>query len=113
MEAASRGGQSSRVCFSFHVGKCRYCAQEGETLHGIAASFETDWLQLWSANAQLVDPGSLALHHLLNIGSLYPAREGDTLASLGRRFRTSMVALKVCRLPPDVNVLVLSQLGFV
>ena len=34
-----------------HVSKCRYCAQPGETMQSLAESFQTDWLQLWGANA--------------------------------------------------------------
>jgi len=101
VDAATMGDQLERRCFFFHVGKCRYCAQVGETLHSLADSFGTDWLQLWSANPQLEDPGKLSLYHLLNIGSLYPARYGDTIASLSRRFLTSVQAIKEAN--PDLQ----------
>uniref|UniRef100_A0A7S1HLK0 LysM domain-containing protein n=1 Tax=Hemiselmis andersenii TaxID=464988 RepID=A0A7S1HLK0_HEMAN len=79
-------------CFSVLVSKCRYCAQAGESLMAIAESFQTDWLQLWGANAHLHNPHKLSEWQLINLGALYPAHTGDTLQSLATRFRSDVTA---------------------
>ena len=45
---------------------CRYCAQTGDTMEGIAALFGTDWLQLMGANTHLEDPNALTYLQVLN-----------------------------------------------
>ena len=32
------------------VKRCFYCTVESDTLHSIAAKFQTFWMQIWSAN---------------------------------------------------------------
>ena len=82
-------------CFAVSVAKCRYCAQAGESLSAIATGYGTDWLQLWGANPHLSNPHRLALMELINLGSLYPARLGDTLASLAARFLVDITTMQV------------------
>ena len=51
IDAVSKAARTATRCFTLHVSKCRYCAQPGETMQSLADSFQTDWLQLWGANA--------------------------------------------------------------
>jgi hypothetical protein len=88
-------------CFIFHVSKCRYCAQAGETLQSLADSFYTDWLQIWAANTHLTNPHDFKLYQLVNLGAMYPAREADTLADLAHRFRSDLRTLRLVN--PDIE----------
>ena len=54
-----------------------------------------DWLQIWAANTHLTNPHDFKLYQLVNIGSMYPARQADTLADLARRFRSDIRSLMV------------------
>lgn len=87
VDSATKTRVKAKRCFMFHVSKCRYCAQQGQTLQAVAESYYTDWLQIWAANTHLPNPNDFKLHQLINLGSLYPARAGDTIASLAHRFR--------------------------
>ena len=83
-------------CFKLHVGKCRYCAQQGESLKSLAESYFTDWLQLWAANTNMNNPYEFKKHQLINIGALYSAKLDESLALLARRFRSDVRSLLVC-----------------
>ena len=66
----------------------------------VGRSFNTDWLQLYSANAHLTKPHTLAEYALINLGALYAVRPGDTLASiqvcLCQRLSCSTPSVRVC-----------------
>ena len=42
-------------CVPVEVKRCFYCTVQSETLHTIAAKFQTEWMQLWSANHEKMD----------------------------------------------------------
>ena len=47
----SRSAKSfAERCVLVEVKRCFYCTVRGETLHTIAAKFQTNWMQIWSAN---------------------------------------------------------------
>jgi hypothetical protein len=66
----------------------------------VGRSFNTDWLQLYSANAHLTKPHALAEYALINLGALYAVRPGDTLASiqvcLCQRLSCRTPSVRVC-----------------
>jgi len=99
-DSSTKTTQKFRRCFTFHVSKCRYCAQQGETLQSLAESYHTDWLQIWAASTHLTNPNNFKLYQLVNIGAMYPAREADTLAKLAHRFRSDIRSLMLAN--PEV-----------
>lgn len=74
---------------SVKVQKCKYCAQDGESLSNIAADLNTDWLHLYTANPTVRDPDHLPSGTVVNTGVLYEVREGDYLELLADKFFTS------------------------
>ena len=81
------------ACLAVKVQKCQYCAQEGDSLMSIAASFNSDWLHLYTANPTLRDPDHISAGTVVNTGVLYEVREGDYLALLADKFFTSADAI--------------------
>jgi len=88
-------------CFYMHVGKCRYCAQEGDSLKSLAESYFTDWLQLWAANTDMSNPYQFKRNQLVNIGALYSAKLDETLSALALRFRADVRSLLLAN--PEVT----------
>lgn len=72
------GGWVSCVC----VCVCSINSLSLSRSQEVARSFDTDWLQLYSANHHIIKPQALAEYALINLGALYPVRPGDTLASI-------------------------------
>lgn len=99
--ASTQTSHTIERCFRIFISKCRYCVQPGESLEGVARTFSTDWLQLFSANSHIHTPQHLAGYQLLNLGALYPVRPGDTLASIQQRFQGSIAGLQ--RANPEVT----------
>jgi len=101
-------------CFAIEVRRCYYCTQTEDTLHSIAAKFDTDWLQLWSANFRgdavlnphEVNPNALAPGTVLRLGPIYNVRVPEELAHLAKEFQTTEEALRRANrdLPEDVGV---------
>jgi len=76
------------LCIEIHIARCKYVAKDGDTLYSIAQDYDTDFMQLWMANAEtLKNPGHVENGAELNIGVLYKVRKGDTLQSLAQRFQ--------------------------
>lgn len=99
-QATTQTSHAIQRCFRIFVSKCRYCVQPGESLEEVARSFDTDWLQLYSANPHITKPHALPEYELINLGALYPVRPGDTLAAIQERFQGSMTALQ--RANPEI-----------
>jgi hypothetical protein len=91
-------------CISFSVPRCRYCAQEDDTLHDISNDYclGTNWLRLWNSNPQVTDP-DVIFHDsdLLNIGPVYHVQQGDTIRALSHRFSTTDHT--ILELNPDIE----------
>mmetsp|Transcript_40010 Transcript_40010/g.107069 ORF Transcript_40010/g.107069 Transcript_40010/m.107069 type:complete len:302 (+) Transcript_40010:265-1170(+) len=109
MRASAVSGHQVTWCVLLIVDKCRYCAKEGDTLVTIAQAFSSDWLQLFGANGGISDPNTLAYLQLINLGAMYQARAGDTLALLAARFLTTVEALALSN--PDMQISANDELG--
>jgi len=54
VRAKGRRSQVDR-CVAIEVKRCFYCTVQADTLHTIAAKFQTNWMQIWSANHDRMD----------------------------------------------------------
>jgi len=74
-------------CVFITTGNCKACLAEGQTLTGLAAEYDTDWLQVWATNPRLGNPDKARqAGALVNVGVQYVARGGETVQSLAIRF---------------------------
>mmetsp|Transcript_35926 Transcript_35926/g.72481 ORF Transcript_35926/g.72481 Transcript_35926/m.72481 type:complete len:256 (+) Transcript_35926:119-886(+) len=90
------------ITFSIEVVKCRYCVNERDSLHSIAADFGTHWTQIWSSNPDmLLSPDTLTTGDELALGNIYTTQFGDTWKYLSVRFGVSIDSLR--RLNPDMT----------
>jgi spore germination protein YaaH len=81
--------------------KCKYCANERDSVHTLAAQFGRHWTQIWSSNPQLLSPDTLDFGQLLSLGNSYRLQNGDTWTSVAVRFGTSVSLLQ--QLNPDFS----------
>ena len=52
----AKGSKSHKErCIKVEVKPCFYCTVQSETLHTIASKFQTNWMQIWSANHDRMD----------------------------------------------------------
>jgi len=79
-------------CIPVEVKRCFYCTVETDTLHSIAAKFQTFWMQIWSANYETmnqefgIDPiGTTLWNDTKNPNTMKPG----TLIRLGPVFNTN------------------------
>jgi len=100
-QAGSLASNRLSRCLILTVSKCRYCARKGESLLQISQEFATDWLQIFAANPQLLNPDKVGEAELINLGPLYPARRYDTLTSIADRFQSNILSL--VRSNPDIT----------
>lgn len=96
--AKNMAGRS--VCLRMLVEKCQYCVQPGESIGSIATQYNTDWLHIYTANPTVVDPDNLVPYTRINTGVLYTVQQGDTAASLSRRFSATVASLQTVN--PDI-----------
>mmetsp|Transcript_20829 Transcript_20829/g.49581 ORF Transcript_20829/g.49581 Transcript_20829/m.49581 type:complete len:255 (+) Transcript_20829:211-975(+) len=90
------------IVFSIQVVKCRYCVNERDSLHSIAADFNTHWTQIWSSNIDiLTSPDTLRTGDEIALGNVYHTQFGDTWKYLSVRFGTSVESLQ--RLNPEMR----------
>jgi len=105
-------------CVYYVVPKCRKCYTQHDTLHAIAASYGSTWLDLWSVNPHLSNttapssadevggtPGDqvyirVPLGGGVNMGTLYTMRGEDTTTAVARRFGMTLQTLMA--LNPDI-----------
>jgi len=108
--SATPMARSSTRCVMIHVERCRYCVQDGDTLHSINKYYHLDsnWLRLWNSNGntgldnQPVNDPDLILseEQILNIGPVYTVQSGDTMIALAARFHTTVK--KLLSVNPDM-----------
>uniref|UniRef100_A0A6U4VZJ6 LysM domain-containing protein n=1 Tax=Hemiselmis andersenii TaxID=464988 RepID=A0A6U4VZJ6_HEMAN len=87
--------------FRVKVEKCKYCIQERDSFHTIAAEFNSHWSQIWSSNPELKSPDSLQLGTKIMLGNLFRTRFGDTWKSIAVRFGTVVEMIE--RLNPEID----------
>lgn len=104
---------ASQRCVHLNVMRCRYCAQEGDTLAYITKYYHlnTNWLRLWNSNGKEMGDSSKSMignpdtilpsSTVLNVGPIYKVQAGDTLQALASRFRTTVK--KLMSVNPDVG----------
>ena len=92
--------QCENTCqFSIVVLKCKYCANERDSIHTLSAEFGRHWTQIWSSNPQILSPDTLGVGQLLALGNSYRLQNGDTWTSVAVRFGTTVSLLQ--QLNPD------------
>ena len=79
------------------VKRCFYCTLATDTLHSIAAKFQTSWMQVWAANHDRLDRtmvlvGAIPWRETKNPNELKPG----TLLRLGPVFRARVKTSVVC-----------------
>ena len=104
MRAQTQSSISAGLCLAVLVHKCTYCVQPGDSLQGIAANLDADWLQLWGANVHLSNPFQLQPRQLVLLGPLLQFHTTDSLASLAARFGTAPAAIRTLN-PLDFDLL--------
>ena len=75
---------------TFRVYKCEYCVSDKESMHSIAARFDTHWTQLWSLNHDLETPDQLQKGKRIKLGNFYQTVAGDTWKLMAVRFGTTV-----------------------
>jgi hypothetical protein len=108
VSSSDRNCPSAKHTFVFHVHKCRYCINEGESLQVIAAHFSSSssipmsphWSLLWSLNHKLEAPDKVEVGQEVLIGLVYSARQSDTWGLLASRFGITLDLLM--KLNPDL-----------
>jgi len=110
------GLESIRTCLRIYVPKCKYCVQEGDTLHSINKKYRlnSNWLQLWNSNGigeigghplspatAFPDPDGISNgHSVINLGPSYEMKQGESLNALAASFRTTI--RKLLDVNPDI-----------
>jgi hypothetical protein len=61
------------------VARCAYCMQEGESLYSIAGQWRTKWLDVWSGNPHIKNPGTPPAYSELRMGPIYRAMQHDSV----------------------------------
>lgn len=98
-------------CVKVEVKPCFYCTVQSETLHTIASKFQTNWMQIWSANHGRMDellhvdtegtdpwretknPNHLKPGSLIRLGPVYHVPVNTTVEWLLEEFRTTRESL--------------------
>ena len=105
------------ACVVVVVRRCVYCLGDGDTLQSVmlAVAGDANWLRVWAASgnddgdpdtATVADPDrpgaavAAGAPVRVNLGALYEAEAGDTLAGLAARFQTTVRLL--LSLNPDL-----------
>jgi len=116
--AAETATSATQTCFTLVVERCRYCTMPGDTLHSVAAQFDTDWLQLWSANfmggsggTHEMNPNVVAEGTQLRLGPVFRVRVGEDMHHLAQEFQTSVESLRRANrdLPEDAMMVPAQQ----
>lgn len=114
---------SARRCVAVEVLSCFYCTAHSETLHTIAAKFQTNWMQLWSANHERMDekldidpvgntpwkdtknPNYIKPGSLIRLGPVYHLPVRTEVPWLLEEFRTSRKSLMLANpsMPPAAS----------
>lgn len=110
VDAKSAKGVVSR-CIPVEVKRCFYCTVKSETLHTIAAKFQTNWMQIWSANHERMaevlelntvgtkpwrktkNPNDIEPGTLIRLGPVYHIPVLTEVGWLLEEFRTSRESL--------------------
>jgi len=98
-------------CVPVEVKRCFYCTVQSETLHTIAAKFQTEWMQLWSANHEKMEevldvdsvgtypwkdtknPNNIKPGTLIRLGPVYHSPVVTEVGWLLEEFRTTRESL--------------------
>jgi len=98
------GMTSGEICQTFTVPKCRYCVQDGDTLHYFSVNygFGARWLNLWTANNDFINNPDMLLTEgdIITLGPHYKVQPGETIKNLSERFHQSIET--ILDLNPDV-----------
>jgi len=82
--------KQSHGCIAVLLERCRYAVRPGETMQDIAAFYQTNWIQLWALNTDIMDPdGMLMEGSIVAIGHTYQVAEGDVIDWVVRKFGSS------------------------
>jgi hypothetical protein len=54
--------------------------QEGESIYSVAHKWRTNWLNVWSGNPHILNPGNPVVFSLLRMGPIYQAMLHDSVA---------------------------------
>ena len=55
-------------CIRVVVHRCRYCLQQGDSLHSVAVTWGTNWLNIWAGNAHISTPSHPLEGTLVQLG---------------------------------------------
>uniref|UniRef100_A0A6U2FUY5 LysM domain-containing protein n=1 Tax=Hemiselmis andersenii TaxID=464988 RepID=A0A6U2FUY5_HEMAN len=91
------------ACRNISVEKCRICLHGGQTLQTVAAEYGTDYLSLYTANVNVLNPDGLAQGELVNTGVLYRVQGGDSMYSIATTFFSS--APQILSVNPDLKLI--------
>jgi hypothetical protein len=92
--------EAQSVCVNVTVLKCQVCIASGETMQSVAASFNTDFLSLYTMNVAIQRPHRIPSGTVLNTGVYYRVQLGDTLATLSDKLFTTEQA--IFAMNPDI-----------
>lgn len=67
------------------VARCAYCMQEGESLYSIAGQWRSKWLDVWSGNPHIKNPGTPPAYSALRMGPIYRASRHDSVTLPAQR----------------------------
>ncbi|KAJ1480781.1 hypothetical protein T484DRAFT_1955712 [Baffinella frigidus] len=107
----SGGGATGAGSITLQVIKCKYCINDKDSAHSVAAQFGRHWTQIWSSNHAVISPDTLAVGDLINLGNIYTTVAGDTWQYLAVRFGSSVQLLEDLNpelITADVNKLILA-----
>jgi hypothetical protein len=92
--------------FIVRVEKCKYCIGDRDSLHTVAADFNTHWTQIWSSNPALMSPDYVGVGTKIALGNLFRTRFGDTWKAIAVRLGTTVDM--IVRLNPDIDFTVVT-----
>jgi hypothetical protein len=90
-----------RMCTTVRVLKCEVCGLPSDTMNSIALEYKTDWLQLWGANSNVMNPNNLQNFLKLQLGPLHTLNRDEKAETLASRF--SMTASGLLEVNPDLK----------
>mmetsp|Transcript_42465 Transcript_42465/g.101013 ORF Transcript_42465/g.101013 Transcript_42465/m.101013 type:complete len:665 (+) Transcript_42465:71-2065(+) len=103
-------------CVTIEIKRCFYCTLPSDTLHSIARAYNSNWLQIWSANYENMgadyeirgnawtdtkNPNELKAGTVLRLGPIYRTRFDTSLAALAKEFQTTEASLRLGN--PDLD----------
>ena len=111
VEAASGTGATGAGSITLMVIKCKYCINDKDSAHSVAAIFGRHWTQIWSSNHGVISPDTLAVGDKIDLGNTYTTVAGDTWQYLAVRFGSSVQLLEDLNpelIAADINKLTLA-----